>query len=90
MARRSKLEKIYRVQNEDGYYIFKLNNMIDKRKTTKNHIIETKNIDFNSIQRLATGNLSRIDLNIIAKLCNELNCKIEDLIEYVNEKNKVD
>ena len=88
MARKSKLEKIYKVQNEDGYYIFKLNNMLDKKNTTKNHVIESKNIDFNSMQRLATGNLTRIDLNIIAKLCNELDCKIEDLVEYVNDSDK--
>lgn len=88
MARKSKLEKIYKVQNEDGYYVFKLNNMLDKRKVTKNHVIESKNIDFNSMQRLATGNLTRIDLNIVAKLCNELDCKIEDLVEYVNNQDK--
>lgn len=86
MARKSKLEKIYKVQNEDGYYVFKLNSMLDKRKVTKNHVIESKNIDFNSMQRLATGNLTRIDLNIIAKLCNELDCKIEDIVEYVNNR----
>ena len=86
MARKSKLEKIYKVQNEDGYYIFKLNSMLDKKNVTKNHVIESKNIDFNSMQRLATVNLTRIDLNIIAKLCNELDCKIEDLVEYINNK----
>ena len=86
MAKTSKLEKIYKVKNENGYYIFKLNKVLDEKNTTKNHVIETKHIDFNSIQRLATGNLTRIDLNIIAKLCNELNCKIEDLVEYVNKK----
>ena len=59
--------------------------MLDKRKTNKNRVIVEKDIDFNSFQRLATGNLSRIDLTIIAKLCNELDCKIEDLVEYVNE-----
>lgn len=84
MARTSKLEKIYKVKNENGYFIFKLNKMLEEKDVTKNHVIETKHIDFNSIQRLATGNLTRIDLNIIAKLCNEFDCKIEDLIEYVN------
>jgi len=84
MAKASKLEKIYKVKNENGYYIFKLNKVLEEKHKTKNKVIETKHIDFNSMQRLATGNLTRIDLNIIAKLCNELDCKIEDLVEYVN------
>ena len=84
MAKRSNLEKVYRVQCEDGYYLFKLNSLLDKENVTKNSIIEKKDIDFNSMQRLIKGDLTRVDLSIIAKLCNELNCKIEDIIEYKN------
>ena len=40
------------------------------------------------MQRLIKGELTRIDLNIIAKLCNELDCKIDDLIEYKNNGNR--
>jgi len=86
MARESKLEKIYKVDCEDGYFLFKLNSMLKENNITKNAVIEKKNIDFNSIQRLITGNLTRIDLSIIAKLCNELNCNIEDIVEYINNE----
>lgn len=84
MAKKSKLEKVYKVQYEDGYYLFKLNSILEKEKVTKNSIIEKKDIDFNSMQRLIKGDLTRIDLSIIAKLCNELNCSIEDIVEYKN------
>lgn len=86
MANRSKLEKIYKVKCEDGYYLFKLNSLLEKNNKTKNSVIVKKEIDFNSMQRLVKGNLTRIDLSIIAKLCNELDCNIEDIIEYVNER----
>ena len=85
MARKSKLDKIYKIECENGYYLFKLNSMLDEKEVTKNSVIENRNIDFNSMQRLITGNLSRIDLTIIAKLCNEFDCKIEDIVEYINE-----
>lgn len=86
MANKSKLEKIYKVKCENGYYLFKLNSLLSNKEVTKNSVLVKKEIDFNSMQRLLTGNLSRIDLTIVAKLCNELGCKIEDLVEYVNEK----
>lgn len=82
---KKKLEKVYKVQCENGYYLFKLNSLLDKKNKTKNSCLVKKEIDFNSMQRLVKGNLTRIDLTIIAKLCNELDCKIEDIIEYVNE-----
>lgn len=89
MARKSKLDKIYRVKCENGYYVFKLNQILEENNVTKNSVIIKKDIDFNSIQRLAKGNLSRIDLTIIAKLCNEFGCHIEDIVEYINEEKEV-
>ena len=86
MARKSKLEKIYKVECESGYFIFKLNKVLNDKNVTKNHIVEKKNIDFNSIQRLIKGDLTRVDLSIIAKLCDELDCSIEDIIEYKNDR----
>ncbi len=86
MAKESKLEKIYTVDCQEGHYEFKLNSILDKKGKTKNSVIVKKSIDFNTMQRLITGNLTRIDLDVIAKLCNELDCGIEDLIEYVNDK----
>ena len=88
MAKVSKLEKIYKVDYEGGYFLFKLNSLIDENKITKNSLIGKTEIDFNSIQRLITGNLTRIDLGIIAKLCDEFDCKIEDLVEYINKNKK--
>ena len=85
MAIKSKLEKVYKVQCEKGHYLFKLNSLLDSRNVTKNSVLVKKEIDFNSMQKLVTGNLTRIDLTIIAKLCNELHCKIDDIVEYVNE-----
>ncbi len=86
MAKESKLEKIYTVDCQEGHYEFKLNSVLDKKHVTKNSIVVKKSIDFNTMQRLITGNLTRIDLDVIAKLCNELDCGITDLIEYVNDK----
>lgn len=90
MAVRSKLEKVYRVEYQDGYYLFKLNSLLDEKKVTKNAVKTKKEIDFNSMQRLIKGDLSRLDLDIIAKLCNELDCKIEDIVEYINVKKEND
>lgn len=86
MARKSNLEKVYKVKCENGYFLFKLNSLFADRKVTKNSVIVEKEIDFNSVQRLIKGELTRVDLNIIAKLCNKLDCKIEDIVEYVNEE----
>lgn len=86
MSTKSNLEKVYKVKCENGYYLFKLNSLLNEKGKTKNSVIVKKEIDFNSMQRLIKGSLTRVDLAIIAKICNELDCKIEDILEYVNEE----
>lgn len=86
MSRNSKLDKIYKVKCENGYYLFKLNSLLGEKDKTKNAVLVKKEIDFNTMQRMIKGNLTRVDLSVVAKLCNELNCGIEDIFEYVNEE----
>lgn len=84
MAVKSNLEKVYKVKSQNGYYLFKLNSLISKSGRSKNSIKNEKDIDFNSMQRMIKGTTSRLDLDIVAKLCNVFNCGIEDLVEYIN------
>ena len=86
MSKKSNLEKVYKVEYQEGYYLFKLNSLLQEKGKTKNAVKNKKEIDFNTMQRMIKGNLSRLDLDVIAKLCNELECGIEDLVEYRNEE----
>ena len=40
------------------------------------------NTDFKVIKKLMTGDLVRIDIIVLARLCDYLNCSITDLVEY--------
>lgn len=41
------------------------------------------NIRYQTLQVLQDNSASRIDFEVLAKLCYILDCKVEDLIEYV-------
>lgn len=40
------------------------------------------NTDFKVIKRLMTGELVKIDIFVLARLCDYLDCSINDIIEY--------
>lgn len=65
-----------------GTIKFKLKSLMEQRKLSKNKLSTTSGVRFDTIQRLCRGNLSRLDLEIVCRLCKTLNCSIEDLIEY--------
>ena len=72
-----------KVKIENGYYLFKLQDILKKNKISINKLIRDTNTDFKVIKRLITGDLVRIDIFVLARLCDYLNCSILDIIEYI-------
>ena len=40
------------------------------------------NTDFKVLKRLINGDSARIDIGVLARLCNYLNCSVSDIVEY--------
>ena len=75
-----------KVKIESGYYLFKLEDLIERNNISINKLIRDTNTDFKVIKRLMTGELIRIDLFVLSRLCNYFNCSIKDIIEYIPRK----
>ncbi len=76
------MEKIVSVKVGEGDFLFKLDNLLDQKNISKNKIMRDTETDFKVIQRLAKGNLTKIDIYVIARICDYLNCDVDDIIEY--------
>ncbi len=68
---------------EKGYYLFKLDDVLKNRNISINKLMRDTNTDFKVIQRLMTGDLVRIDIMVVARLCDYLKCEITDIVEYI-------
>lgn len=71
---------------ENGYYIFKLDELLKKRKISQNKLLRDTNTDFKVLKRMMTGELVRVDIFVIARFCDYLDCKMTDIIEYIPNK----
>lgn len=76
------MENIIKLNIENGYYIFKLKDILYKKKISINKLMRDTNTDFKVIKRLMTGELVKIDIFVLARLCDYLDCSINDIIEY--------
>ena len=70
---------------EKGYYLFKLDDILEQNNMSINQIARDIETDFRVIKRLITGDLIELDMIILAKLCNYFQCNLTDIIEYVNK-----
>jgi len=73
---------------EGGYYLFKLNDILKKQEISKNKLMRETNTDFKVIQRIINGELTKIDIIVLARICNYLKCNMGDIIEYYPELSK--
>ena len=71
-----------KIKIEDGYYIFKLDDLLKNNNISINKLMRDTNTDFKVLKRYITGDLIRIDIFVLARLCNYFNCSITDIIEY--------
>lgn len=79
------MSKVYKIKLENGYYLFKLEQMLEDRNISKNKLMRDTNTDFKVIKRLGTGECTRMDIFILARLCDYFNCSISDIVEYIKE-----
>lgn len=78
---------IKKIEIENGYYLFKLEKILNDKKISINKLMRETNTDFKVLKRIMTGELVRLDIFVIARLCDYLNCKITDIVEYIPNKN---
>ena len=83
LSTKDKDETEYIVQLEDGFYVFKLKKELIKKNISINKLMRDTNTDFKVIKRYLTGDLLRIDIIVLARLCCYLDCNITDIFEYV-------
>lgn len=76
------MSSISKVKIENGVYWFKLNDILKNKNISISKISRETNTDFKVIKRLITGELVKIDIFVLARICDYLDCTIEDIVEY--------
>ena len=80
------MDKVYKIDYKNGYYLFKLEKMLNDKHISKNKIMRDTNTDFKVLQRILKGESIRIDLDVLARLCDYLDCNQNDIFEYIKKK----
>ena len=73
---------MYKLEMENGYYLFKLKDLLTAKHISINKLCRDTNTDIKVIKRIMNGELLRFDIIVLARLCDYLNCCLTDIIEY--------
>ena len=73
---------------EYGNIKIKLNELIKKSGISKNKLSHKAEMQRTQINNYCNNKITRLDTDVLARICNTLDCEIGDLLEYVPSKQK--
>lgn len=62
-----------------------LANYLEEREISRYKIIKNCNVSQTQLNRYYRNQIERIDLDVLARICDYLQCEVSDLLEYVPE-----
>lgn len=69
-----------------GYIKIKLDELIKEKGISKNKLSHRAEMQRSQINQYCSGEITRLDTAVLARICCTLDCKIEDLLEFVPAK----
>lgn len=68
---------------DHGWIKIKINEVLVKRGISKTQLTYLAFVQRGQLKRLMDGEAARVDFDVLARICHALDCKIEDILEYV-------
>ncbi|MEE1031615.1 MAG: helix-turn-helix transcriptional regulator [Ruminococcus sp.] len=70
-------------EQDYGYIKIKLTELLEDRQLSKNKLSHRAEMQRTQINQYCKNEVTRLDTAVLARICSTLNCKIEDLLEFI-------
>lgn len=69
-----------------GFIKIKLDDLLIKKNMSKNKLSHLAEMQRTQINKYCANNITRLDTDVLARMCSALQCNIDDLLEFVPSK----
>lgn len=76
------MDSIFDQKKNYGKIEFKIKETMKKKNITRNKLSVLSGTDYNVINRYYNNDITRLDLDVLARICYVLDCSVSDIIEY--------
>lgn len=73
---------------EYGTIRIKLDELIEQQGISKNKLSHKAEMQRTQINNYCNNNITRLDIDVLARICTVLDCEISDLLEFVPPDSK--
>ena len=71
------------MKREFGTIIIKLDELIKEKNISKNKLSQRAEMQRTQLNNYCKNEISRLDIDVLARLCTVLDCRIADLLEFI-------
>lgn len=72
--------------NNYGKIKLHLKELIEERKMNRNSLAKAANTRFEVIDKWCKNKVEKLDMDVLARICFVLDCKVSDIIEYEEKR----
>ncbi len=76
------------IDRDYGTIKIKLSGLIEEKGISKNKLAQRAEMQRTQLNQYCNNQITRLDTAVLARLCTVLECKIEDLLEFVPSETK--
>ena len=76
------MENSVLVPQKYGKIRFSFDKVMDAKQVNRNQLASRAGIRFEVADRFYNGNIERMDMDVLAKICFALNCDVSELMRY--------
>lgn len=69
-----------------GSIKIKVQEVMEQRELSRTRLAQMAFLQRKQLNKILDGSATRADFDVLARLCNALSCRIEDILEYVPDK----
>ena len=70
-------------EQDFGYIKIKVDELIEAKGISKNKLAHRAEMQRTQLNQYCSNEITRLDTAVLARLCTALDCKIEDILEFV-------
>ena len=71
-------------EQDFGYIRIKVDELIESKGISKNKLAHRAEMQRTQLNQYCNNEITRLDTAVLARLCTALDCKIEDILEFVS------
>lgn len=77
------MKKAGETLNQYGKIEIHLTELIEKNGISKNKLSQRAEMQQTQLNHYCNNTITRLDTDVLARLCTELQCEIDDLLEFI-------